>query len=153
MALHGTSVRQFRGALVRKASDLTAQDLRTGPMVAWDQETYDTDAFHDNVTNNSRLTIPVGVTMVRLLCSIFLVNNTIDTYANVVIIKNGNVSNYDGHAANLNESGLTSVNTQAFTPVIPVIAGDYFEVSALVESDTSVDFVAARSWFAIEVIS
>jgi hypothetical protein len=28
--------------------------------VAWNQEFYDTDGFHDNSTNNSRITIPAG---------------------------------------------------------------------------------------------
>lgn len=33
----------------------------TNVIVGWDTEDYDTDAFHSNTTNNSRLTVPAGL--------------------------------------------------------------------------------------------
>lgn len=33
----------------------------TNTTVAWDTEDYDTSGFHDNATNNSRLTVPTGL--------------------------------------------------------------------------------------------
>jgi hypothetical protein len=40
----------------------TGQSLNSGTetIINFDQEDFDTDAFHDNVTNNSRITIPAG---------------------------------------------------------------------------------------------
>lgn len=53
----------FSGALVRKSANQTiAADTLTA--IAWDVEAYDTDGFHDNVTNNDRLTVHVDGTYV-----------------------------------------------------------------------------------------
>ena len=47
------------GARVYDASDQTIANA-TGTAVAFDTEMYDTGGFHDNSTNNSRLTAPVS---------------------------------------------------------------------------------------------
>lgn len=141
---------KFRGALVRKAADLTAQNYTTAAAIAWDQEAYDTDAFHDNVTNNSRITVPVGVSYVQLSACATLANITADAYTQLIIRKNGSAT-YDGRGAIVVESGLVSPSISVVTPVLAVVATDYFEVFLLVESDVSVDITAVSSWFAIEV--
>lgn len=140
---------KFRGALVRKASDLTAQNFTAATAIAWDQEAYDTDAFHDNVTNNSRMTIPAGVNYVKLLACLTLAGITADMYGQLIIRKNGSAS-YDGRASVVIESGLVTPSISVVSPVLAVVAGDYFEVFLLVETDTTVDITAVSSWFAIE---
>ena len=65
-----------RGALAKKSADLTAQNLTTATAVAWPAEAYDTDSIHDLVTNNSRLTVPSGVSYVRLTANLRLANVT-----------------------------------------------------------------------------
>jgi len=49
----------FAGVSVFKSAD---QSIASGSFTAatFDSENWDTDAFHDNVTNNSRLTVPSG---------------------------------------------------------------------------------------------
>lgn len=37
----------------------------TWTLITWDQEEYDTDSAHDNVTNNSRIVVPAGKTRAR----------------------------------------------------------------------------------------
>jgi hypothetical protein len=51
----------FSGAYVTNSTSPTIAN-NTLTTLAFNQETYDTDAYHDNATNNSRLTIPAGKT-------------------------------------------------------------------------------------------
>jgi len=51
------SASAFNGAQVKKSS---AQSINAGTVttITFDQENYDTNTYHDNSTNNSRLTVP-----------------------------------------------------------------------------------------------
>lgn len=141
----------LRGALVRKASDQTGANYSAGAQIAWDQETYDTDSIHDNVTNNTRLTVPSGVSYVRLVGTIALANVAVDTYVIAGILKNGS-STYDGFAGQTVEIGTaTTPRVNLSTPPLAVTAGDYFELRLTAE-DTSVDITATQSSFAMEII-
>ena len=141
----------FRGALVTKASDQTGANFTSGGQVAWDSEVYDTDGFHDNVTNNTRITIPSGVSKVRLQAAIRFSALTVNLIAHLRIYENG-TDIWAGSAHNSSLVSLTDYSTQIETPVIDVVAGDYFEVRLVQYTDTSITIVADRSWFAIEVI-
>lgn len=143
---------KHRGALAKKAADQTAINFTTAAVVTWDgADVLDTDAFHDPVTNNSRMTIPSGISLARLSACVTFANITADSYVTLIIRKNASAT-YDGRAAITVESSLVTPSVSVVGPVIPVIAGDYFEVFATVETDTSVDITAALSWFAIEVV-
>lgn len=50
----------FVGAKVRKSAQQAGANYSAGSVVAFDSEDFDTHGFHDNVTNNSRLTCPAG---------------------------------------------------------------------------------------------
>lgn len=56
--IEGTAPAAVGARVKRSAVQSIANNTMTA--VAWDQEDYDTDAFHDNVTNNSRLTVPTA---------------------------------------------------------------------------------------------
>lgn len=141
----------YRGAMVKKAADETGANFTTAAAIAWDAEEEDTDAFHDNVTNNSRLTVPSGVTRVRVGVYVQTANTTANNTLSLRIRKNGSTSFMGGGGANA-ESSFTSDRVQAFTWPIAVTAGDYFEAFLQSESDTAIDIVAAESWFAIQVV-
>lgn len=51
----------FSGASVYSNADQTISNA-TLTNLTWNQEDYDTDTYHDNSTNNTRLTIPSGKT-------------------------------------------------------------------------------------------
>lgn len=139
----------FQGARVRKAADQTAANYVSGAAVAWDTESYDTDGFHDNVTNNTRLTVPAGVTKVCVTGCIYatLSNGT----SQVQLRKNG-VSSGDAFAnQNAAAIGGTTDGNQAETGIVDVSTGDYFELF-YINSDSSVTIDSTRSWFQIEVI-
>ena len=138
------------GALVKKAADQTAANYTSSTNVAWDAEGYDTHAFHDNATNNSRLTVPAGqgFTYAQVTVNLRIQSLTSDVFAFVGINKNGS-SSFDGAAGSICDISNTNVNLCAATPWVSVTDGDYFEAALIVQTDTSIDIIAARSSFAI----
>jgi hypothetical protein len=115
--------------------------------LTFDTETADTDAWHDNVMNNSRLTVPSGVTLVRVSANVK--NNALTGGQNVVsMIKNG------ASARGLPERDLEG-NIRKYLNVVSapleVSAGDYFEVQYF---GTNAETVPASDevWFAIEEV-
>lgn len=146
-----TYVRTFRGALVRKSVDQTAADYTGTPAIAWDQEVYDTDAIHDS-GSNTRLTVPAGVTYVRLSACVRLGSVTGDMFCGLGITKGGSAS-YDGRTFHFSEVGNGAPGLAITSPVLAVAAGEYFECTFQVETDTSITVTAATSWFAMEIIA
>lgn len=141
----------FMGALVKKAADLTGQDIRSLTTITWDTEVYDVGEWHSLDSNTGRLTVPAGVSKIQLSAAIRIVGNAADTWGSVQIQKNGAVA--PGLPWQIVESGATIVAAPIFSAVLDVVQGDYFEVKAQVESDSSVDIVAASSWFAAQKIA
>jgi hypothetical protein len=50
----------FVGCKVYKSTSQTVSAISTYTALTWDAESFDTNTFHDNSTNNSRITIPSG---------------------------------------------------------------------------------------------
>lgn len=147
-----TQYRPYKGALVKKSADQTAANYTALTAMAFNSETYDTDSFHDNATNNTRLTVPLGVTKVRLSGQVRIANGTIGDWAYLAVQKNGSLV-WDGVPSSF--IGDLTGGTHALTitsSVVDVVAGDYFELYFQVESDNSIDITATRSWFSIEVV-
>lgn len=46
--------------VTKSAAQSTSGTIGANTAVGWDTETYDPQVLHDNVTNNTRITIPVG---------------------------------------------------------------------------------------------
>lgn len=137
----------FSGAMVKKSADQTGANYTAATAVAFDAEVYDTDTYHDNVTNNTRLTVPVdGYYIVG--ASIASTNVTFSVEAAFVIRKGGSAS-FDGAAAIAYE--VASANFQPFaslsTGPVSCTAGEYFEIYLNVSTDTSIDITAARTNF------
>lgn len=144
----------FRGALVTKAADQTGANYTAVPTyIAWDTEAYDTDAIHDTVTNNSRLTVPAGVTKVRLTGQVAVSNATASEWATLAIDKNGVTTAYAGHGSTKAVSSDASPRLNVRGPVVSVVPGDYFQLRLTIQTDASVDVLATYSWFAMEIIA
>lgn len=143
----------FRGALVRKAANQTTADFTSDTYMTWDSEVYDTSGIHDNVTNNSRLTVPSGISRIRLQAQVSLDLVALGQTFRIRIDKNGSPS-YDGTGEAIVEGAVLSVQIiNVSTGIISVSPGDYFEVNIrAVETDNSVTVTAAKSWFAMEII-
>lgn len=140
----------FRGAMVKKAADQTGANYSAGVAIAWDGEVYDTDSIHDNVTNNTRLTVPAGVSYVRVGCNLSLAAVTTDVVITLDILKNG-VSSFDGATGDKSSTGTTIPLLSLSSGPVPVSASDYFE-ARLTTGDTSITVTAAASNFWLEII-
>lgn len=141
-----------RGALVTKAADQTAANYSTAAKVAFDAESYDTDSIHDNVTNNTRLTVPTGITKVRLSYNILLSSVTANSVLQAQILKNNSTA-YIGNPATGDTSADTSPRWGAISPILTVVAGDYFELELATGADNSVTVVKDYTWFHMEIVA
>jgi hypothetical protein len=135
---------RVRGAMVKKAADQTAANYSTPAAIAWDAEIYDTNAIHDNSTNNTRLTVPANVTFVQLGCNLALGLVANPAIFALSLRKNGS-GTFDGATA-IGETGTGNPDPElnATSGPIPVTAGDYFEWFLYCD-DGSITVVAGRS--------
>ena len=137
------------GALVTKDD---FQNITTGGqvIVTWNTEEYDTDGIHDVAVNNSRLTVPPGFTKVRLNCGVRWSLNTTGSRF-MTFKKNG--ADFIGRSAHWRPVHRES-DDSITSPVLNVIAGDYFEVSVFQDSGTSQKIVPFffTSIFAMELV-
>lgn len=149
----------FRGCLLAKTAEqaLTA-DVQEA--VVLDKEIYDTDNFHDNVTNNTRITIPAGVNFVRFHSQISWGVTTLPNWVTHHLIKNGDTTQGDdpGGMYRLVEQPADNgflINAAA-SAVLSVVAGDFFELYAFFSGGSGVSVSGEapdhRTWFAMEVV-
>lgn len=141
----------YNGVALYKSADLTGQNF-TGAAVAvsWDAEAYDTDGWHSPSVNPTRATVPPGVSIVNAVASLRLANINTGNFVNIAILKNGS-ADYVGVPQMSSEVSATGNFNFSCTGIgIPCAPGDYFETFVLVETDTSVDIVAARSYFILQ---
>lgn len=152
LAYNGTNwVNQaFRGAQVHTSANVSIPDS-TSTAVAFNTEDYDTSTIHDNVTNNTRLTVPSGVTKIRLSAGVKWANNATGRRS-IVLNKNG--AAFQGQGAMTVDAGA-SINHElnVTTGVIAVSAADYFEVIAFQDSGGALNVLSNEStWFSMEIV-
>jgi len=78
----------FVGCSLYKSTDQSLANVTT-TTITWDSEHYDTSSFHDNVTNNSRITIPSGKAGYYLLETTLNWNSNATGYREARFYKNG----------------------------------------------------------------
>lgn len=146
------AVENFSGAMAKKAADQTTADYSAGAVITWDTDALDVGGWHDTGSNTSRLTVPSGISYVRVYANISVtsLDANADTYA--WIEKNGD-NNVATRHVNLPIGLADSPTTEAYINLVSgplaVVEGDYFEVRLLTTGDSSVT-VEDFSWFAIE---
>lgn len=151
----------FRGCLVYPSGSIVTHNNAV-TLLTFDSESYDTDSMHDTVTNPGRVVIPSGVTMVRMYGQVCIGGSNSPGYRYAGILKNGTTNLYvGGGAVSYAPNGSASAATilQVSSPVVSVVAGDYFSLYAFQNSGGDVDVVAstnlpagAGTWFAVEII-
>ena len=140
----------FRGALAYSSSTI-AVAASTSVDVPWNLESYDTDSIHDISTNNERVTVPAGVTKVRVFACIRWTGMSSGERASCTVnhIATGRAfTAYD--TQHIPAAGIWAHNLS--TGVIPVTAGDYFYCSVSHSSASSRSVNAAGSWISMEII-
>lgn len=142
----------FRGALVTHSAAL---DIVTSTLtsVTWNTETYDTDTIHDNSTNPERLTVPAGVTRVRLSANVQWEPSTAGNTRQIFISKNGDDGVYDGRA-NISGGKPTTVNyaQNCHSAVLIVAEDDYFICRVQHDVGSNLEILQPNSWFSMEII-
>jgi hypothetical protein len=144
-----------RGALVGITANIV--DPSVPYIVPWTTEAYDTDAIHDNSTNNTRLYVPAGWSWVRLQVQLNVNRGTSGSAASVNIRKNSSGTDI-AHMAGGPFSSLPAENTGAIsmnvsTPPLQVVGDvDYFDVR-LGSVDTTITLLANGSWFSMELLA
>lgn len=142
----------FRGAMVRKSANQSISSGTNTP-VTWQTAIYDTSGIY-SPSNPTRLTVPAGVTKVRLAAQIVFGANATGK-RDVLIQKNGSL-NYDGRATTntLPVTGTSQTMTVNLTsPVLEVTQGDYFEILAYQNSGGSLTVDDWwTTWATLEVV-
>lgn len=137
----------FRGALVSELADQTIPNT-TNTKITFGSESYDTDSIHDTGSNTERLTVPAGVSKVRINGEVQWDGDGTG-YRRIKLLKDntiiipGSIQTLTGIAAELVVSRIVSA-------ILPVSPGEYFEIQVYQNSGGNLDTL--ESWFAMEII-
>lgn len=147
----------FRGVLLKKGADQAAADISAGLNLSFDDvssEVADTDAFHEGVTNPSRITIPSAVNGER---GILTANVSLADFGTLGLLlqiqKNGSTwteTPFASHSATSNGHNATTAWGQISSRAIVLTTGDFY-VFRLVGNDNSVT-VKAETNFGLAVL-
>lgn len=105
-------------SVTKSASQATSSNPTT---ITWDQEDEDTDGYHDNVTNNSRLTIPTGKGGVLFLVNAVVEHNAGTSTPTLQLWKNGSTLIDGGYYG-------TNVYLSRISLVVKLADADYLEL-------------------------
>lgn len=139
--------------MLRKSADQTGVDATASTILSWDTELYDDSGYHESVTNPQRITVPAGVTRIRIGSTVRISNVTTSVNARITLfmtpIATGTRSSTFDGAANSDTLASTGTLRQLsfISAPIPVTPGDFFDVSLNVTTDTSVDIIASQTNF------
>lgn len=119
----------FVGCSLYTSSDVSVANS-TVVTVGFNNELYDSNSFHDNATNNSRITIPTGFGGKYLVTAHLAYQENATGYREWRIAKNGSdIVGYQSGAV-LSSAFYSS----AYSTVINLVAGDYIEMRAVQNS-------------------
>lgn len=137
------------GCLVSKSTDQTVSTGIGFTMLTFDTEAYDTDAFHNPVTNNSRLTIPT--TGFYILTGQITWASSTTGYRTLRLYKNGTAAGIGGFSVETVPKATGDQN--GVSAILSCTAGDYFEIGCRQNSGANLNVLASggnATWFAIQ---
>jgi hypothetical protein len=141
---------EVRAVQVTRAAD---QPVASSTMtaVAWEAVEFD-DAGMWSAGNPTRLTVPAGVSKVRLSANLRFVTTSSVGYRYIRIIRNG--VDFPGRAEDLDTVPSNGDNALSVTTgIIPVQPGDYLELECWQNSGANLDVRAGEyTWFNMEVV-
>lgn len=141
----------FSGARVTKAADQTAADYTTATVIAWDAEVFDTDGYHDNVTNNSRLTVP-SAGYYEVTAIIRVDSFGADLWSSIQLNHKNSAGATQAPMFMAMEIGQGIGKMCLTTGPILCATGDFFDVALQVETDNSVTLDDAFNFFSIKYL-
>lgn len=138
----------YRGALVAITANQSIPNNAL-TVVAWDSEIYDTNNIHESVTNPSRLTVPAGVTAVKIYGGTFWAINSVGVRY-IYVYKNGVA------AAGLPVDQKVAINetgSNVCSAVVTVNAGDYFTMIVYQDSGGALNMQnSVSTFFGMEIV-
>lgn len=146
---------KFRGALVTLAADYELAEAVTVYDLSFTVETYDTDGFHESVTYPYRLTVPAGVSRIRLSAQVAWEAKAAENQRCMRVVKNDTTIVALCLVSESTDVTLGGVVQQLVTPVLSVVEGDYFELAVNMSGTPPVDVLYSTlggTWFSIEVV-
>lgn len=131
--VHGPTVTDVAKTIGASAYLSSAQNTSTGTglMVPLQSETFDSDAFHDTVTNNTRMTIPAGGDGMYVVSGQVTYASNVTGYRSAIITKNGATTGPQAVVP-----GVGSQRALA-TTILSLVAGDYIELRAFQDSGST----------------
>lgn len=135
-----------RGAQVTISAALNLIPAFTNTALNWDAEDFDDLTFHDNVTLNTRLTVPAGVTRVRIDAHIEVVSDFNAATGILTINKNGAALKEFNIPSNAESQSL------AIYTVDTCVATDFYEIDIFHEAGFSIDMSSTIQFFTITVL-
>jgi hypothetical protein len=123
----------FVGAYVTGATVTPANNTLT--TVPFNAESFDTNAFHDNATNNSRITVPAGKAGYYMFTASGQYNNNTNGRREMYIAKNGTLQ----VASDISPSGGTYPTPLLALPIYLDVS-DYVEIKLYQSSGGGLDF-------------
>lgn len=144
----------WRGCQVALSTNFTvANDVLTA--VSFEAEAIDTDDIW-NVVTPTRLTVPTGVTKVRISANVQWALNATSMramylYKNGAGVPAGSFGSTIPGSPTTGSSSLSAMN--GVSGIMEVTSGDYFELRVLNRSGGNLDILSGpRTWFEIEIV-
>jgi len=137
----------FQGAMTKRTVDLT-RDFRPFASIPWNGVVYDTGGFW-SVGQPTRLTVPAGVSRVKVSAGLLLNGGVATEYFSTLIQKNGAYVEGLGLSIATMPAGLTRVGLAGAT--VDVVPGDYFEVWGANQTTATLT-LKVLSWLAMEAV-
>jgi hypothetical protein len=138
----------FHGARATANANTSMTTAGTAYVIALATEDYDSDAFHDTVTNNSRLTIPTGMTGKFVIRGQTYVATAAGKFVDLKIRKNGAAGTILSQARVSAADANTIIQV---TAIASLAAADYVELYATSDS-AAVVADATASMFEIALL-
>jgi hypothetical protein len=113
----------------------------TATLIDFDAERFDTNGFHDNVTNNTRITIPTGYAGRYLVTWQLGFNFNATGYREIELLINGSQ-----FPQSYNLTTSTGYTTQSAALVYPFSVGDYIQIRATQTSGGNLDSGATQAF-------
>jgi hypothetical protein len=108
----------------------------TSTEIAFNAEDFDSDGFHDNATNNTRLTVPTGMGgYYHISGQVYWDNADVDGVRLVYVLVNGSAS----AKAQASDDAPSTDFIQHFSCTLKLEAGDYVEIRVYQNSGSALD--------------
>lgn len=126
----------FSGCSLYKSTDQSIANATT-TIITFDSENYDVDGYHDNSTNNSRITIPSGKAGKFLFDGCIAWGGNTTGQRSASLYKNGSAIRNLVALAPIQIG--TDVSIIPFSTVVDASVGDYFELAGLQDRGAALD--------------